>query len=84
MNRFKILQELGAGDFQHLNVSLESHLRGTETILKKWGSDEVLQVAGLFHAAFGTSGFDASMVSLHQRQDIANVIGQQEEALVYR
>lgn len=83
MDKFKILQELGAGDFQHLNGSLEGHLKGTETILRSWGSCEVLQVAGLFHAAYGTAGFDENMVSLNQRQEIASVIGDAEEALVY-
>lgn len=83
MDKFKMLQMLGAGDFQHLNGSLEAHLKGTEEILRSWGSSELLQTAGLFHAAYGTAGFDENMVSLSQRQEIARVIGSEEEALVY-
>ncbi|MCF2857200.1 hypothetical protein L1286_06955 [Pseudoalteromonas sp. SMS1] len=83
MDKFKVLQALGAGDFQHLDGSLQSHLQGTERILKEWGSGELLQVAGLFHAAYGTDGFDESMVSLAQRNRIAELIGKEEEALVY-
>ena len=83
MNKFETLQEMGAGDFQHLNGSLESHLKGTESVLRNWGSGELLQVAGLFHAAYGTAGFDENMVSLNQRQEIAHVIGEAEEELVY-
>lgn len=83
MDKFKKLQELGAGDFQHLNGSLEAHLRGTKNILKSWGGSDLLQVAGMFHAAYGTAGFDEKMVSLNQRKEIADVIGEAEEALVY-
>ncbi|NMH64500.1 DUF6817 domain-containing protein [Shewanella salipaludis] len=83
MDKFGMLQDLGAGDFQHLNGSLEAHLKGTEKVLKSWGSIELLQVAGLYHAAYGTAGFDENMVSLNQRQEIARVIGNNEEALVY-
>ncbi|EPN7879355.1 hypothetical protein M2G23_20830 [Vibrio vulnificus] len=43
----------------------------------------MLQIAGLFHAAYGTAGFDENMVSLSQRQEIARIIGRDGEALVY-
>ncbi|GAL33384.1 hypothetical protein JCM19240_2080 [Vibrio maritimus] len=39
--------------------------------------------AGLFHAAYGTAGFDDNMVSLSQRHEIAGVIGEEAESLVY-
>nr|WP_017105461.1 MULTISPECIES: hypothetical protein [Vibrio] len=64
MEKFVRLQELGAGDFQHLNGSLEAHLKGTEQVLINWGGSVLLQIAGLFHAAYGTAGFDENMVSL--------------------
>ncbi|HCZ9276738.1 TPA: hypothetical protein O4G40_003229 [Vibrio alginolyticus] len=83
MDKFGMLQELGAGDFKHLNGSLEVHLKGTEQVLINWGSSELLQIAGLFHAAYGTADFDENMVSLSQRQEIARIIGNDEEALVY-
>jgi hypothetical protein len=83
MDKFELLQQLGAGDFQHFNGSLEAHLKGTEKVLKSWGSSELLQVAGLFHAAYGTAGFDEQMVSLTRRQEIARVIGEAQELLVY-
>lgn len=81
--RFKVLESLNAGDFRHLNGDLESHLKGTASILKSWGASELLQTAGLFHAAYGTAGFDQNMVSLKQRDSIAGTIGKHEEALVY-
>lgn len=81
--RFRALEALNAGDFQHLNGDLASHLKGTESILKNWGSSELLKTAGLFHAAYGTAGFNQNMVSLELRGSIASTIGKDEEALVY-
>lgn len=81
--QFNLLKELGAGDFQHLNGDLTSHLKGTAKILKSWGANNLLQTAGLFHAAYGTAGFSQSMVCLDQRQAIAKTIGKDEETLVY-
>lgn len=81
--KFEALRVLGAGDFEHLNGSLISHLKGTESILAEWGADAVLRDAGLFHAAYGTAGFEGRMVSLEQRSEIARVIGAEAEKLVY-
>lgn len=83
MDKFQVLQTMGAGDFQHLNGSLEAHLKGTAKLLADWGASETLQVAGLFHAAYGTAGFDERMVALKQRKGIAKLLGEPEEALVY-
>ncbi len=77
------LRELGAGDFAHLDGTLEAHLRGTHALLVDWGADEVLQRAGLFHAAYGTAEFNVAMVSLDRRAAIAHVIGAEAEAVVY-
>ncbi|WP_461534857.1 DUF6817 domain-containing protein [Spongorhabdus nitratireducens] len=82
-HKFEKLASLGAGDFQHLHGSLETHLKGTESLLAEWGADETLRTAGLFHAAYGTAGFDEQMVSLARRGEIAAVIGKDAEALVY-
>lgn len=81
--RFKVLASLGAGEFEHLNGKLIKHLTGTYALLKAWKATGYLSDAGLFHAAYGTAGFDESMVSLDQRTKITGVIGVEAEALVY-
>lgn len=81
--QFQALADLGAGDFQHLNGSLASHLKATQALLDQWGASSVVSTAGLFHAAYGTAGFEQHMVSLAQRQHIATIIGREAEALVY-
>lgn len=81
--QFKALQALGAGEFQHLNGTLEQHLQGTAALLQQWQARDALVSAGLFHAAYGTAGFDETLVTMQQRNDIANIIGEEAEELVY-
>lgn len=80
---FEALKGLGAGDFEHLNRTLITHLKGTRAILNSWGANSILCDFGLYHAAYGTDGFNERIVSLEQRVDIAILIGKEAEALVY-
>ena len=81
--KFAELSRLGAGDFIHLSSSLEDHLKKTRNLLSDWGASNVLQDAGLFHAAYGTAGFEAAMVDTSQREKIAQIIGKSAEQIVY-
>ena len=81
--KFWALAELGAGEFRHLNGSLENHLISTAKLLETWGSRDALCDAGLYHAAYGTAAFDQAMVSLQMRGNIAAIIGEDAEKLVY-
>lgn len=81
--KFTDLQVLGAGEFEHLNGSLITHLENTYHLLKQWQATEVLCDAGLYHAAYGTAGFDEAVVGLDKRHDIANIIGKEAEEIVY-
>jgi hypothetical protein len=81
--KFEALKSLGAGDFEHLNGTLIAHLKGTRDILINWDASSVLYDAGLYHAAYGTDGFNESLVSVTQRNDIAELIGKEAEELVY-
>jgi len=82
-SKFNALQELGAGEFEHLNGPLLKHLNATAELLKQWGANQTLCDAGLYHAAYGTAGFDTHIVSLNSRKEIANIIGAEAEAIVY-
>ena len=80
---FARLQALGAGEFEHLNGSLAAHLRGTERMLREWGGSEPLCTAGLYHAVYGTDGYDPALAPLAERGVIAKLIGAEAEALAY-
>lgn len=80
---FAALQALGAGEFAHLNGSLATHLRGTESLLAQWGARPALCAAGLYHAVYGTDGYQQPVVALALRPRIAELIGDEAEALAY-
>jgi hypothetical protein len=79
----RALHELGATDVAHLNGNLATHLLGTCDRLRHWGNPEPVCVAGLFHAVYGTYGFGEQLLGLECRADIATIIGQEAEHLVY-
>jgi hypothetical protein len=81
--KFTKLKNLGAGEFEHLNGSLIKHLNRTYELLSAWGAQQKLCDAGLYHAAYGTAGFDAEVVSLSRRSEIIQIIGKEAEDLVY-
>ena len=82
-DEFLKLSELGAGELKHINGSLLEHLRGTKELLRLWGASEKLQIAGSYHAVYGTDGYSEKLISPEHREDIANIIGEEAEKLVY-
>lgn len=80
---FQKLQELGAGEFAHVDGPLIDHLSGTRDLLQSWGANDVLCKAGLYHAAYGTAGYSNQLVALAQREQIKALIGAEAEELVY-
>ena len=81
--KFRQLIELSAGKFEHVNGLLIAHLEGTRCLLKAWNASEVLQDAGLYHAAYGTSAFAQNVFELSKREEVAEVIGNDAENIVY-
>lgn len=83
---FEILQklkDLGAEEFDHVNGSLLSHLQGTHDLLRGWGNRPELCNAGLYHAVYGTAGFQQNLIQLKDRPAVANLIGSESENIVY-
>jgi hypothetical protein len=81
--KFRQLIELGAGEFEHVDGLLIAHLEATRCLLKSWNASEMLQDAGLYHAAYGTSVFVRNLFELSQRQEVVAVIGSDAENIVY-
>ena len=82
-NKFTLLTEIGAGEFAHLNGSLQTHLIAVYELMRSWGANMTLCNAGLYHAAYGTSGYAEAMVSTDQRLRIADIVGKEAEAIIY-
>ncbi|WDE05706.1 hypothetical protein SG34_001865 [Thalassomonas viridans] len=81
--RVKQLQSLGSEEFAHINGPLTAHLVGTYKILERWQLDESLCLAGLFHAIYGSDPTRAQLLGTDQRAEVAAMIGEKAEELVY-
>jgi hypothetical protein len=79
----QFLRERGANQIDHLNGTLFDHLERTELLLRRWGCSEVVSIAGLSHAVYGTDGFPTALVALEDRDLFTEVAGSDVEALVY-
>jgi hypothetical protein len=79
----EFLQGRGARDIAHLNGGLLEHLERTELLLRRWGCSEVVSLAGLCHAVYGTDGFPTALLTLGERHVLPGVAGADVEALVY-
>jgi hypothetical protein len=71
----ELLHECGADGVAHLGGDLLSHLERTEAILREWDAADVVALAGLCHAAYGTDGFAPSLLPLSERARLADTIG---------
>lgn len=76
------LRDRGADRMPHPGGTLLEHLTRVARLLRAWGADPVVQVAGLCHAAYGTGGFDQRLMDVGERGALAGLIGARAEALV--
>ncbi|MFF0792607.1 DUF6817 domain-containing protein [Streptomyces spiralis] len=74
----------GADRMPHPGGTLLDHLRRVARLLSAWGAEPAIQLAGLCHAAYGTDGFDGSLLdTVEARGVLSELIGDRAEALVY-
>ncbi|MEU6477411.1 DUF6817 domain-containing protein [Streptomyces sp. NPDC047017] len=78
----RFLRARGADGMPHPGGTLLEHLIRVEDVLRAWGADEDVQLAGLCHALYGTDGFDHPLAPLTEREAVAAVIGPRAEELV--
>lgn len=64
-------------------TTFDSHLRGVQSVLRRWGAPEYLANAGLFHSLYGTEGFQGYKLSVTRRPAIRSLIGPKAERLVW-
>jgi hypothetical protein len=79
----QFLRDHEADTTPHIFGDLLSHLVGVETLVREWGGSDLLALAALGHATYGTHGFDPHILELEDRAVLADTIGPEAEALVY-
>lgn len=77
------LRELGADRVPHSSRNLLEHLAGTAAIVQRWGGSPELCRAALFHSVYGTTSFNAALLTPEARGRLAEKIGPAAERLVY-
>jgi len=81
-NHLDELLNIGVG-VNHINGSLIDHLQGTHLLLHSWGASDELCRAGLYHALYGTSGFDNHLISHYERSKAQAILGVNAEQIIY-
>ena len=77
------LRAHGAEETPHIFGDLLSHLVGVEALVREWGGSDLLALAALGHATYGTDGFEPFILEPGQRSELVDAIGPEAEAFVY-
>jgi hypothetical protein len=77
------LESRGAVDIPHPGGTLFDHLNRVADRMHRLGLAPHVQAAGRTHAAYGTDGFDVTLLDLGQRATLRDLVGVQAEELVY-
>jgi hypothetical protein len=77
------LRRHGAENTPHIFGDLLSHLVGVERLVQAWDGSDLLALAALGHATYGTDGFEPHILELDHRSVLADTIGPEAEAFVY-
>ena len=79
----ELLAVHGAAGIPHPGGTLLAHLQRVYALLAQWGARSAVQLAGLYHAFYGTDGFATALGSPGRRDELIAIIGAEAERLVY-
>lgn len=77
------LASRGAAEIPHPGGTLLAHLERVHALLGQWAARPALRRAGLCHAFYGTDGFAAALGDPSRRDELASMVGEEAECLVY-
>jgi hypothetical protein len=76
-------KETGAAGVEHTDGSYLGHCAAVYRDMKRWGFDEELARAGLFHSIYGTGIFQRFGLDLERRAEVREMIGERAERIAY-
>jgi hypothetical protein len=76
-------QQVGAAEVAHSTKTYLAHAIGVYNDLKKWGCDEEVARAGLFHSIYGTELFQRFTLPLERRGEVRELIGRRAEQIAW-
>ena len=74
---------LGAARLEHSQCTYLAHAIGVYKDMQKWGADDELCRASLFHSIYGTDEFQDVALPLDRREELRQLIGDRAERLAY-
>lgn len=74
---------VAAEDVGHTGGTYMGHCFAVYRDMKRWGADEELARAGLFHSIYGTGIFQRFKLELDRRDEVRALIGERAERLAY-
>lgn len=77
------LRERGAETIEHPGGTLYAHLGRVHDRLGALGHGEDVCLAGLAHAAYGTDGFDRTLLDPADREPLRALVGERAEHLIH-
>ena len=79
----QFLKDLGTDKTPHSGKPFMAHLISVFKDLKRWGADQDICRAGLFHSIYGTQGFQAFSLPIEQRDQVKELIGERAEWIAF-
>ena len=79
----QFLKDLGTDDIPHSGKPFIAHLISVFNDLKRWGADQDICRAGLFHSIYGTQEFQRFCFSTEQRDQVKELIGERAEWIAF-
>jgi hypothetical protein len=77
------IRSVGADDIEHSERTYLAHAIGVANDLRKWGCNEVMCDAAVFHSIYGTELFQRFTLPLERRDEVRELIGETAEKFAY-
>ena len=77
------LTQLGTERVAHTDGTFLEHLIAVYRDLEKWGADEAVCRAGMFHSIYGTERFQKFSLPISRREEVRQLISERAEYLAY-
>jgi (p)ppGpp synthase/HD superfamily hydrolase len=75
--------DIEGAQVEHSGTTYLGHCAAVYRDMKRWGFDEELARAGLFHSIYGTGIFQKFSLPLERRSDVRALAGERVERLAY-
>jgi len=79
----EFLRSHGAATTPHIFRRSPEPPGRVEALVRSWGGSDLLALAALGHATYGTHGFEPYILERDNRSELVDCIGPEAEALVY-